>query len=54
MDNYRFLPLALGMIYMGCRDAIEAPSATLEVLPDPYKLASQTMLQVILSKILLL
>ncbi|XP_076245977.1 26S proteasome non-ATPase regulatory subunit 2 [Calliopsis andreniformis] len=46
-DTYsRFLPLSLGMIYMGCRDIIEAPSAALEVLPDPYKLASQTMLQI--------
>ncbi|XP_012287501.1 26S proteasome non-ATPase regulatory subunit 2 [Orussus abietinus] len=42
----RFLPLALGMVYMGCRDSIETPSAALEVLPEPYKLASQTMLQV--------
>ncbi|XP_026667185.1 26S proteasome non-ATPase regulatory subunit 2-like [Ceratina calcarata] len=42
----RFLPLALGMIYMGYRDNIEAPSAALEILPDPYKLAAQTMLQV--------
>lgn len=43
----RFLPLALGLIYMGRRDAIETLSAALEVLPEPYKLASQTMLQVI-------
>lgn len=42
----RFLSLALGMVYMGCRDVIEASSAALEVLPDPYKLAAQTMLQV--------
>ncbi|CAK9806013.1 26S proteasome non-ATPase regulatory subunit 2 [Anthophora quadrimaculata] len=42
----RFLPLALGMIYMGCRDVIDAPSAALEVLPEPYKLPAQTMLQV--------
>ncbi|XP_076221243.1 26S proteasome non-ATPase regulatory subunit 2 [Nomia melanderi] len=42
----RFLPLSLGLIYMGRRDMIEASSAALEVLPDPYKLASQTMLQV--------
>lgn len=40
-----FLPLSLGMVYMGCRDAIEASSAALEVLPEPYRLASQTMLQ---------
>lgn len=45
----RFLPLALGMIYMGCRDIIDAPSAALEVLPDPYKLAAQTMLEAMLS-----
>ncbi|XP_051157814.1 26S proteasome non-ATPase regulatory subunit 2-like [Leptopilina boulardi] len=46
-DTYsRFLPLALGLIYMGRRDAIETLSAALEVLPEPYKLASQTMLQV--------
>lgn len=32
---------------MGCRDVIEASSAALEVLPDPYKLAAQTMLQAI-------
>ncbi|XP_076750826.1 26S proteasome non-ATPase regulatory subunit 2 [Xylocopa sonorina] len=42
----RFLPLALGMIYMSCRDGIEAPSAALEVLPESYKLTAQTMLQV--------
>ncbi|XP_076636023.1 26S proteasome non-ATPase regulatory subunit 2 [Colletes latitarsis] len=42
----RFLPLSLGMIYMGCRDMIEASSAALEILPDPYKLAAQTMLQI--------
>lgn len=42
----RFLPLALGLAYMGCRDIIEAPSTALELLPDPYKFASQTMLQV--------
>lgn len=45
----RFLPLALGMIYMGCRDIIDAPSAALEVLSDPYKLAAQTMLEAMLS-----
>ncbi|XP_024223707.1 26S proteasome non-ATPase regulatory subunit 2-like [Bombus vosnesenskii] len=48
----RFLPLALGMIYMGCRDIIDAPSAALEVLPDPYKLAAQTMLEAMLSSLL--
>lgn len=39
---------------MGCRDIIEASSAALEVLPDPYKLAAQTMLQVILKFIKIL
>lgn len=47
----RFLPLALGMIYMGRRDIIEAPSAALEVLPEPYKLAAQTMLEAIFSSL---
>ncbi|KAF3421321.1 hypothetical protein E2986_10349 [Frieseomelitta varia] len=47
----RFLPLALGMIYMGCRDIIDAPSAALEVLPEPYKLAAQTMLEAIFSSL---
>ncbi|KMQ97312.1 26s proteasome non-atpase regulatory subunit 2-like protein [Lasius niger] len=42
----RFLALALGMIYMGTRDAIETPSAALEALPKPYNFASQTMLQI--------
>lgn len=31
---------------MGRRDGIETLSTALEVLPDPYKLAAQTMLQV--------
>ncbi|KAK2587152.1 hypothetical protein KPH14_002910 [Odynerus spinipes] len=44
--NYRFLSLALGMVYMGCRDVIDTPSAALEVLPEPYRLACQTMLQI--------
>lgn len=34
------------MIFMGRRDAIDALSTALEVLPDPHKLAAQTMLQV--------
>ncbi|XP_050460857.1 26S proteasome non-ATPase regulatory subunit 2-like [Cataglyphis hispanica] len=42
----RFLALALGMVYMGTRDAIETPSAALEALPKPYNFASQTMLQI--------
>uniref|UniRef100_A0ABD2XIV7 26S proteasome non-ATPase regulatory subunit 2 n=1 Tax=Trichogramma kaykai TaxID=54128 RepID=A0ABD2XIV7_9HYME len=42
----RFLPLALGMLYMGRRDGIEAVSAALEVLAEPYRLPAQTMLQV--------
>ncbi|KAJ8686227.1 hypothetical protein QAD02_022021 [Eretmocerus hayati] len=42
----RFLPLALGMIYMGSRDNIEAVTAALDVLPSPYKLPAQTMIQV--------
>ncbi|XP_018353244.1 PREDICTED: 26S proteasome non-ATPase regulatory subunit 2-like isoform X2 [Trachymyrmex septentrionalis] len=46
ITHSRFLALALGMIYMGTRDAIETPSAALEALPEPYNFASQTMLQI--------
>ncbi|XP_018312678.1 26S proteasome non-ATPase regulatory subunit 2 isoform X2 [Mycetomoellerius zeteki] len=46
ITHSRFLALALGMIYMGTRDAIETPSAALEALPEPYNYASQTMLQI--------
>ncbi|XP_015188536.1 PREDICTED: 26S proteasome non-ATPase regulatory subunit 2-like [Polistes dominula] len=44
--HYRFISLALGILYMGCRDVIDTPSAALEVLPEPYRLACQTMLQI--------
>ncbi|KAI4491213.1 hypothetical protein M0802_010309 [Mischocyttarus mexicanus] len=44
--HYRFISLALGILYMGCRDIIDTPSAALEVLPEPYRLACQTMLQI--------
>ncbi|XP_048506092.1 26S proteasome non-ATPase regulatory subunit 2-like [Athalia rosae] len=43
---FNFLPLALGLVYMGRRDMIEAVSAALEVLPDPHKVSAQTMLQI--------
>ncbi|XP_072751071.1 26S proteasome non-ATPase regulatory subunit 2 [Anoplolepis gracilipes] len=46
ITHSRFLTLALGMVYMGTRDAIETPSAALEALPKPYNFASQTMLQI--------
>ncbi|EFN71995.1 26S proteasome regulatory subunit rpn1 [Camponotus floridanus] len=46
ISHSRFLALALGMVYMGTRDAIETPSAALEALPKPYNFASQTMLQI--------
>ncbi|XP_011693011.1 PREDICTED: 26S proteasome non-ATPase regulatory subunit 2-like isoform X2 [Wasmannia auropunctata] len=46
ITHSKFLALALGMIYMGTRDAIETPSAALEALPEPYNFASQTMLQI--------
>nr|CAD7424986.1 unnamed protein product [Timema monikensis] len=42
----RFLPLALGICYLGQKDAIEATSATLEVLPEPFRSMAQTMLQI--------
>lgn len=43
---YRFLPLALGLIYMGHRENIEAVIAALDALAEPYKLPAQTMVQV--------
>nr|CAD7453137.1 unnamed protein product [Timema tahoe] len=42
----RFLPLALGICYLGQKDAIEATSATLEVLPESFRSMAQTMLQI--------
>ncbi|XP_011877960.1 PREDICTED: 26S proteasome non-ATPase regulatory subunit 2-like isoform X2 [Vollenhovia emeryi] len=46
VTHSRFLALALGMIYMGTRDAVETLSVALEALPEPYSFASQTMLQI--------
>lgn len=41
----RFLPLALGLCYLGQKDATEATKAALEVLPDPFKSMAQHMLK---------
>lgn len=40
----RFLPLGLGLCYLGRKEAIEATSAALEVLTDPLKSLSLTVL----------
>ncbi|KAJ4446326.1 hypothetical protein ANN_13021 [Periplaneta americana] len=43
---FRFLPLALGLCYLGKKEAIETTSVALEVLADPFKSMAQTMLQI--------
>ncbi|XP_069695759.1 26S proteasome non-ATPase regulatory subunit 2-like isoform X1 [Periplaneta americana] len=44
--HFRFLPLALGLCYLGKKEAIETTSVALEVLADPFKSMAQTMLQI--------
>jgi len=41
----KFLPLALGLCYLGVRDGTEATRAALEALPEPLRSLSQQMLK---------
>ncbi|XP_046667519.1 26S proteasome non-ATPase regulatory subunit 2 [Homalodisca vitripennis] len=41
----RFLPLAIGLCYLGQKEATEATKAALEVLPEPFRSMSQQMLK---------
>ncbi|KAL1138199.1 hypothetical protein AAG570_009891 [Ranatra chinensis] len=41
----RFLPLALGLCYLGQRDGTEATRAALDALPEPMRSLSQQMLK---------
>ncbi|XP_075233916.1 regulatory particle non-ATPase 1 [Lycorma delicatula] len=41
----RFLPLALGICYLGQKEATEATKAALEVLPEPFQSMAQQMLK---------
>lgn len=41
----KFFPLALGLLYLGKKDAIDATTAALEVLSDPFKSFAKITLQ---------
>lgn len=46
-DTYsRFLPLGLGLVYLGRQEAAEAVIAALEVLTDPFKTMATTMVDI--------
>ncbi|XP_017771918.1 PREDICTED: 26S proteasome non-ATPase regulatory subunit 2 [Nicrophorus vespilloides] len=46
-DTYaRFLPLGLGLCYLGRQEEVEAVVATLEVIPEPFKSMAITMVEV--------
>ncbi|KAJ9574000.1 hypothetical protein L9F63_008597, partial [Diploptera punctata] len=46
-DTYaRFLPLGLGLCHLGRQEAVEAIIAALEVIPEPFKSMSMTMVEV--------
>ncbi|KAG8239121.1 hypothetical protein J437_LFUL018065 [Ladona fulva] len=46
-DTYaRFLPLGLALCHLGRQDAVEAIIAALEVIPEPFKSMSTTMVEV--------
>lgn len=46
-DTYsRFLPLGLGLLYLGRQEAAEAVIAALEVIPDPFRTMATTMVEI--------
>lgn len=46
-DTYsRFLPLGLGLVYLGRQEAAEAVIATLEVIAEPFKSMATTMVDI--------
>lgn len=46
-DTYaRYLPLGLGLIYLGRQEAVEAIIATLEVVPDPFRSMAVTLVEI--------
>lgn len=46
-DTYaRFLPLGLGLLYLGRQEAAEAIIAALEVIPEPFKSMATTMVDI--------
>lgn len=46
-DTYsRFLPLGLGLLYLGRQESAEAVIAALEVIPDPFRSMATTMVEI--------
>ncbi|KAB0801142.1 hypothetical protein PPYR_05496 [Photinus pyralis] len=46
-DTYaRFLPLGLGLCFLGKQEAVEAIVAALEVIPEPFKSMAVTMVEI--------
>ncbi|KAG1678341.1 26S proteasome non-ATPase regulatory subunit 2 [Nymphon striatum] len=46
-DTYaKFLPLALGLCYLGKQEGVEAIIAALEVIPEPFKSMSTTLVDI--------
>ncbi|KAF5289566.1 hypothetical protein FQA39_LY15013 [Lamprigera yunnana] len=46
-DTYaRFLPLGLGLCFLGKQEAVEAIIAALEVIPEPFKSMAVTMVEI--------
>ncbi|GAB6029032.1 26S proteasome non-ATPase regulatory subunit 2 [Chamberlinius hualienensis] len=46
-DTYaRFLPLGLGLCYLGKQESVEATIAALEVIPEPFKSMATTLVDV--------
>jgi 26S proteasome regulatory subunit N1 len=42
----KFLPLGVGLCYLGKQEQAEATVATLEVLPDPFKSMAMTLVDI--------
>uniref|UniRef100_A0A2M4A5R1 26S proteasome non-ATPase regulatory subunit 2 n=1 Tax=Anopheles triannulatus TaxID=58253 RepID=A0A2M4A5R1_9DIPT len=46
-DTYaRFLPLGLGLVYLGRQEAVEAVTAALEVVDEPFRSMATTMVEI--------
>merc|ERR1712152_76845 len=42
----KFLPLGIGLCYLGKQDAAEATIAALEVIPEPFRLVAVTLVEI--------
>uniref|UniRef100_A0A182VWP2 26S proteasome non-ATPase regulatory subunit 2 n=1 Tax=Anopheles minimus TaxID=112268 RepID=A0A182VWP2_9DIPT len=46
-DTYaRFLPLGLGLVYLGRQEAVEAVTAALEIVAEPFRSMATTMVEI--------